>query len=104
MTFTPAVNYNSSFTIATSVSDGTAAPITGVKNMTGIALNDAPTATNLNTPEVYTEDTPLDLANIVVSDVDSANVTVILHAVPTPGAGSLSTATSGAVTSNFQCH
>ena len=78
VTFTPAANFNSNFTIATSVSDGVAAPITGTKAMTGVAVNDAPTATNLSAPETYTEDTALDLTDIVVSDVDSANVTVTL--------------------------
>ena len=76
-----ALNYNSNFTIATSVDDGVAAPITGRKTMTGITVNDAPTATNLNAAETYTEDTPLDLTDIVVSDVDSANVTATLHVV-----------------------
>ena len=100
LTFTPALNYNSNFTIATSVDDGVAAPITGAKNMTGTAVNDAPTASNLSTAESYTEDTPLDLANIVVSDVDSANVTATLT-LSAPAAGSLNTATSGAVTSSL---
>ena len=72
LTFTPSLNYNSDFTIATSVDDGVAAPITGTKTMTGTAVNDAPTASNLNAAETYTEDTPLNLTDIVVSDVDSA--------------------------------
>ena len=42
LTFTPALNFNSNFTIATSVSDGVAAPITGSKAMTGTPVNDAP--------------------------------------------------------------
>ena len=75
LTFTPAADYNGNFTIATSVSDGVAAPVTGSKAMTGIPVNDAPTATNLSAPETYTEDTPLNLTGIVISDVDSANVT-----------------------------
>ena len=41
-------------------------------------LNVSPTVSNLNTAEAYTEDIPLDLTNIVVTDVDSANVTVTL--------------------------
>ena len=49
--------YNSNFTIATSVDDGVAPPITGIKNMTGTAVNDAPTASNLSAAETYTEDT-----------------------------------------------
>jgi hypothetical protein len=100
VTFTPALNYNSNFTIATSVDDGVAAPITGVKSVTGIAVNDAPLATNLNAAETYTEDTPLNLTNIVISDVDSANVTATLT-LSDSGAGSLSTATSGSVISTY---
>ena len=46
--------------------------------MTGTAVNDAPTATNLSAAETYTEDTPLNLIDIVVSDVDSATVTATL--------------------------
>src|SRR5438477_182534 len=45
VTFNPAPNFNSNFTIATSVSDGVAPAITGVKAMTGTPVNDAPTAT-----------------------------------------------------------
>ena len=100
LTFTPAANFNGNFTIATSVSDGVAPAITGSKAMTGIAVNDAPTATNLSAAESYTEDTPLNLTDIVVSDVDSATVTATLT-LSNPAAGSLSTATSGAVTSTY---
>ncbi|HEY4720844.1 MAG TPA: cadherin-like domain-containing protein, partial [Anaerolineae bacterium] len=209
VTFTPSGNYNSDFTIATSVDDGVAAPIAGAKSMTGIAVNDAPvlanntltiteggsvvlsgseiaatdvdnaaasltfivsavsggqfelvsspsvaitsftqaqisggairfahdggeaapsyevivsdsvlsdgpapatinftnqndapTATNLNAAETYTEDTPLNLTNIVVSDVDSASVTVTLT-LSDPSAGGLNTATSGSMTSTY---
>src|SRR3989449_196928 len=100
VSFTPTPNYNSNFTIATSVSDGVAAAITGVKAMTGTPVNDAPTATNLSAAESYTEDTALNLTDIVVSDVDSASVTVSLTLSDT-AAGSLSTATSGAVTSTY---
>src|SRR4029079_13866342 len=100
VTFTPALNFNSNFTIATSVSDGVAAPITGSKRMTVTPVNDAPSATNLSAAESYTEDTPLNLTNIVVSDVDSATVTATLT-LSNVAAGSLSTATSGAVTSTY---
>ena len=47
VTFTPALNYNSGFAIATSVDDGGGPPITGTKNMTGTAVNAAPTARNV---------------------------------------------------------
>ena len=100
VTLTPALNFNGSFSIATSVSDGVAPAITGSKAFTGIAVNDAPTATNLSTAETYTENTPLNLVDIVVSDADSANVTATLT-LSNPAAGSLSTATSGAVTSTY---
>src|SRR5205823_14118255 len=50
--------------------------------------------------ETYTEDTPLNLVDIVVSDVDSANVTATLT-LSNPAAGNLNTATSGAVTSTY---
>ena len=74
--------------------------ITGSKVFTGIAVNDAPVATNLSTAETYTENTPLNLVDIVVSDADSANVTATLT-LSNPAAGSLNTATSGAVTSTY---
>src|SRR5262249_17789730 len=45
-------------------------------------------------------DTPLNLINIVVSDVDSSNVTATLTLSNT-AAGALTTATSGAVTSTY---
>ena len=100
LTFTPALNYNANFTIATSVSDGVAAPLSGTKTMTGTPVNDAPTATNLSAAETYIEDTALNLTDIVVSDVDSANVTVTLT-LSDVAAGALNTATAGAVTSTF---
>ena len=99
VSFVPALNFNANFTIATSVSDG-ALSVTGSKAMTGTAVNDAPTATNLSAAETYVEDTTLNLVNIVASDVDSATVTATLTLSNT-GAGSLTTGTSGAVTSTY---
>ena len=100
VTFNPALNFNANFNIATSISDGVAPAITGSKAMTGTPVNDAPTATNLSAAESYTEDTALNLTDIVVSDVDSASVTATLT-LSNVAAGSLSTATSGAVTSTY---
>ncbi|MBV9214707.1 MAG: IPT/TIG domain-containing protein, partial [Acidobacteria bacterium] len=60
----------------------------------------SPTATNLSAAETYTEDTALDLIDIVVSDQDSSDVTVTLT-LSDPLAGGLSTATSGSVTSTY---
>jgi len=42
LTFTPALNFNGTFTLATSVSDGVAPAISGSKSFTGTAVNDAP--------------------------------------------------------------
>ena len=50
VTFTPAANFNGNFTIATSVYDGVAPASPARKAMTGTAVNDAPTATNLSRP------------------------------------------------------
>src|SRR3989475_6692221 len=68
--------------------------------MTGLPANVPPTATNLSAPETYTEDTALNLTDIVVSDVDNASLTVTLTLSNT-GAGILSTATAGTVTSTY---
>lgn len=99
VSFVPALNFNASFTITTSATDGVGT-VSGSKAMTGVAVNDAPTATNLSAAESYTEDTSLNLIDIVASDVDSASVTATLTLSNT-SAGSLTTATSGAVTSTF---
>lgn len=100
VSFVPALDFNGSFTIATNVSDGIAGAITASKAVTGIAVNDAPTATNLSADEAYTEDATLNLADIVVTDADSATITAKLT-LSTTSAGSLSTATSGTVTSTY---
>ena len=62
--------------------------------------NHAPNVTNPSATETYTEDTPLNLTDIGVSDIDSASVTAILT-LSNIAAGSLNTATSGAVTSIY---
>jgi hypothetical protein len=54
-------------------------------------VNDAPTATNLSEAQTYTEDTALNLTDIVVTDPDNAPVTATLT-LSVPAAGSLSTA------------
>jgi len=64
-------------------------------------INDnAPNVANLTVPETYTRNTPLNLTDIVISDPDSVDVTATLT-VSNSAAGSLSTGTSGAVTSTF---
>ena len=101
LTFNPALDFTGTFTVTTSVSDGVAPAITGTKSFaTDTPVNDAPTATNLDAPETYTEDTPLNLTDIVVADVDSASVTATLTLSNT-AAGALSTGTSNGVTSTF---
>ena len=92
VTFTPALDYNSNFTIATSVSDGVAPAVTGVKAMTGTAVNDAPVvdlnagAAGNNVTTAFTEQTPVLIAPVgTLTDVDSANLsslTVTLTARP----------------------
>ena len=62
--------------------------------------NDVPTASNLNTAEAYTEDTLIDLTDIVTADIDTETVTVTLT-LSDVAAGALSTGTSGLVTSTF---
>jgi hypothetical protein len=74
--------------------------VTGSKSFTGVAVNDAPTATNLNAPETYTEDTPLNLTDILVADVDSSTLTATLT-LSDSSVGALSTGTFGGVTSTF---
>ncbi|TAN70813.1 MAG: hypothetical protein EPN17_04030 [Methylobacter sp.] len=100
LSFSPAANFNGNFTINTSISDGAATPVTGSKSFTGTAVNDIPTATALNTAETYTEDTSLNLTDIVASDVDGGAITATLT-LSNPTAGSLNTGTSNAVTSTY---
>ena len=82
VTFTPALNFNSNFTIATSVSDGVAPAITGVKAMTGTPVNDAPVVdlnaggAGNNVTTAFTEQTPVLIAPVgTLTDVDSATLT-----------------------------
>ncbi len=82
------------------VDDGNDGTDTATVNITITALNDAPLGTNLAAAETYVEDTPLDLTDIVVSDIDDTDLTVTLT-LSDAAAGMLSTATSGAVTSSF---
>ena len=89
LTFTPALNYNSDFTIATSVDDGVAPAITGTKNMTGTAVNDAPVLVN-NTLTI-TEGGSVILSGSEMSATDVDNAT-----------GSLTFAVSGVAGGQFE--
>ena len=99
VSFYPAENFAQGFTIATSINDGSTT-LNGTKSFTAIPVNDGATATNLAAAEVYFEDSPLNLIDIVASDVDSANITASLTLSPA-SAGALSTGTSGSVTSTY---
>ncbi len=91
------------------ITDGTTAGTTLLRNIatnpynayfTGVSGNSAPTASNLNAAEIYTEDTPLNLTDMVVADANNDPVTVTLT-MSDPTAGALSTGTSGSVTSTY---
>lgn len=69
-------------------------------NFSVAAVNDASTAINTNAAESYTEDTPLDLIDIVVSDIDSSTVNAKLS-LSTPSAGILSTGSTGTASSTY---
>ena len=86
VTFTPAANFNSNFTIATSVTDGVAAAITGTKAMTGVAVNDAPVNT-VPGPQTVAGGATLVLGGasaISIADVD-AGATVQVQLAATGG-------------------
>lgn len=72
LTFTPAANFNSSFTIATSVSDGTST-VTGTKTITGTAVNDAPVL-SVSGSATVTQGTPYTL-NLSATDADGVTIT-----------------------------
>ncbi|MEO5331243.1 MAG: Ig-like domain-containing protein [Magnetococcus sp. YQC-5] len=103
--FVTAPNQAGSSVVTVTATSGAPDDFTSTKSfhVTVAPINDAPTSTHLNTAEAFTEDAaPFGLNKMVVTDVDgpTATVTVTLtlsHA----GAGKLSTATSGAVTSTF---
>jgi hypothetical protein len=63
-------------------------------------VNDAPLITNLETSEVYTEDTPYVLKQMQVSDIDSSTIRVVLR-LSDPKAGTLSTSMVGSIQSTF---
>ena len=103
LTYMPAANANgvnySNFTFT--VNDGSLdSLIANTMTLNVTAVNDAPTATNLNTAETYTEDTPLNFTDVVISDVDSPTVTATLT-LSNSAAGSLNVGTSNGVTSTF---
>lgn len=107
LSYTPATNQSGTATITLVAKDD--GGVSNGGNDTSAAqsfaihvtyVNRAPSATHLSAAETYTEHGTLDLTDIVVSDVDSANVTATLT-LSNPLVGSLSTATAGAVTSTY---
>ena len=85
VTFNPAANFNGSFTIATNVSDGSLS-VSGLKSVTGIAVNDAPVLTLPGTSVSTHEDTALALTGASVADPDTGDVITLNLSV---GHGSL---------------
>ena len=95
LTYTPAHDFNGfdsfSYTVASGGVTETATVLVAVD-----PVNDPPTATNLYAAEIFSPDTPLDLVDIVVGDIDSSTLTVTLT-LSDPAAGSLNAASvSGA--------
>lgn len=76
--FTPSADYNSNFQMIVTAADGQASATAGIKAFNGSDTNDAPSASGLNAAESYIEDNTTNLTSIVVSDIDSANITVTL--------------------------
>ena len=65
------------------------------------ADNFVPQATSLSTPETYVEDTQMRLATIMVTDTDPGDTITATLTLSDLAAGTLTTGTSGAVTSTF---
>ena len=89
-----------SLSLKVTATDATGAAVSSSFDVTVANTNDAPTATNLSAAETYTEDTTLNLVDIVATDIDSANISVTLI-LSNAAAGSLSTGSSGAVSSTY---
>jgi hypothetical protein len=101
--FTPAAGWDRSVTITTQIRDGSGAgPADGTITLTGTAVNDAPTATNLTQTKNFTEDGgAVALDDIVVSDIDTGETITATLTLSDAAAGSLSTGTFGAATSSY---
>ncbi|MFO1321697.1 MAG: DUF4347 domain-containing protein [Burkholderiales bacterium] len=71
LTFTPTADYASNFTLAVSVSDGVAAPVTASKPVHATAVNDVPTITVI-ADQTTTEDTPTATLAFTIGDVETS--------------------------------
>ena len=101
--WTPATNANGTieaFTVVAQDSRNAVSAAAIPVQIAVTAVNDAPIATNLNAAETYTEDTPLNFTDVVISDVDSPTVTATLT-LSNSAAGSLNVGTSNGVTPTF---
>lgn len=90
LTYTPDPNYSGTDSFTFRANDGTVNGNTAAVSITVNAVNDAPSATGLNTAETYTEDAPKNLSNIVITDVDDTIVSAELT-LSNPSAGILTT-------------
>jgi hypothetical protein len=72
LSFNPAANYNSNFTIAMHVDDG-ALSIDGVKVITGVAVNDAPVLVNNNLTLAPGANVVLSNANLSATDDETSS-------------------------------
>ncbi|TKB11846.1 cadherin-like domain-containing protein [Desulforhopalus sp. IMCC35007] len=70
--FTPAANYNSNFTIATSVTDGASPTLTGTRSMNAVAVNDAPDLSVNGLSIAEGETILLDNSMLAATDIDSS--------------------------------
>ncbi|MDD2864503.1 MAG: type I secretion C-terminal target domain-containing protein, partial [Methylococcales bacterium] len=98
------IDGDGAFTSGDMLMDVTGSALTSVTastfKVTAPVVANSPTATNLTASETYIEDTPLNLTDIVITDIDSQNVTATLT-LSNPAAGSLNITTSNAVTSTY---
>ncbi len=106
VTFNPSLNYNSDFTIATSVDDGLAAAVTGTRLMTGTAVNDAPvlgaignqTVDDLSTLSFTATATDVDLSDTLTFSLDAASTAAGMSINANTGAFSWTPESQGGTT------
>lgn len=91
VSYVPTANYNGTFAINTSVTDGVAAPVTGFKPVVGTAVNDAPTSV-VPGAQTTDEDVAKVITGVSVADIDSPTPTVTIdvdHGVLTVASASV---------------
>ncbi|WP_414475512.1 tandem-95 repeat protein [Microvirga sp. M2] len=92
----------SSVLIGWTVNDGASQSGTGSVRVNLIAVNDAPTATNMTQTHTFLEDSaPVALGDIVVTEVDTGDTIIATLTLSNPAAGTLTTATFGSATVTF---